>query len=270
MSDISILSTDKTTINLQAVVNFTNPTEYSAQIPYFNLHVLCNGSIIADGTVKNMSVSTGNNTNIIVEATWDPTKFGGKKGAAIGREFLSQYVSGYNTTLTIQLHENSIPHQPLLGRALSKFAFTIPTPRIPLPSDGSDEPEDGDDDGTAPRFIRDAIFHVFSSTAQFTFISPLQRSTMFVDKLNATAYYNHTYAIGTILYDLPFQIPPGASESPRLPVDIDYDSVGYAQLRNAVGGKLKMDARGTVSVRLGLWTETLWYIGRGISSSVRF
>lgn len=93
---------------------------------------------------------------------------------------------------------------------------------------------------------------------------------MFIDKLNATAYYNHTDAIGNILYDFPFRIPPGLSESPKIPVDIDYDSVGYAQLRNALGGTLKLDARGIVNVRLGLWTETLWYVGRGIGARVTF
>ena len=74
--------------------------------------------------------------------------------------------------------------------------------------------------------------------------------------------------MGNILYDLPFMVPPGASESPKLPVEIDYDGVGYAQVRKALGGKLKLDAKGTVEVRLGLWTERVWYVGSGIGASI--
>lgn len=260
---MSVVSTDKTTINLKALVNFTNPTDYTAQIPYFNIHILNNGTIIGDATARDVIVCEGNNTNVPVEATWDPTVFGGEEGAKIGRELLSQYISGYNTTLTFRAHKGSIPYQPLLGKGLSKFAINIPTPRLKTPTTGHDN---GDN---KPRFIRDATFHVFSSTAQFTLLSPLQQSTIFIDRINATALYNHTEAIGRILYELPFQVPPGASISPKLPVDVDFDSVGYEEVRKALGGTLKLDARGTVSVRLGLWTETVWYVGSGIGASIR-
>jgi hypothetical protein len=270
VGDLSVLSTDKTTINLQARVNFTNPTEYTAQIPYFNIHILNNGSVVGDATARNISVSRGNNTNVLVQATWDPTRFGGETAAKIGRELLSQYISGYNTTLTFQTHEGSIPHQPELGKALSKFAIELPTPRLSTPSDRVGDGDDGEDGDRTPHFIQDATFHIFSSTAQFTLISPLQKSTIYIDNINATALYNHTEPVGRILYDLPFKVPPGASQSPKLPVDVDFDSVGYGEIRKAFGGTLKLDARGTVGVRLGQWTETVWYVGTGIGASIRF
>jgi hypothetical protein len=254
------LSTDKTTINLEARVNFTNPTEYTATIPYINIHIVNNGSIIGDATIKNATIRRGNNTNILAQATWDPTTFGGKKGARIGRELLSQYVSGFNTTLTFQTHRGSIPHQPSVGEALSKFAIEIPTPRLSTPNTGGSEDK--------PHFIDDATFHLFSSTATFTLISPLQHSDIFIESINATAFYNHTEPVGKILYDLPFKVPPGKSQSPKLPVDWSFDSVGYEEIRKAIGGKLKLDARGTVVVKLGNWKETIWYIGSGIGASV--
>ena len=208
--------------------------------------------------------------NIRIDATWDPTKFGGEKGAKIGRDLISQYVSGFNTTLTFQTHEGSIPYQPKIGRGLSKFAVEIPTPRLSAPSNGSPDGDDDHDGGDEPHFIKDATFHVFSSTAQFTLLSPLQRSSIFIERINATALYNHTEPVGKIFYDLPFKVPPGASQSPRLPVDVDFDSVGYGEIRKALGGTLKLDARGTVAVRLGQWTETIWYVGSGIGASIRF
>jgi hypothetical protein len=262
------LSTSKTSINLQARVNFTNPTEYTAHIPFINIHILNNGSIIGDATAENIDVIQGNNTNILVQATWDPTTFGGNKGAKIGQELLSQYISGFNTTLTFQTHQGSIPTQPELGKALSKLTIEIPTPRLSLPSTGDDD--NGDDGGDhKPHFIDNAVFHLFSSTATFTLLSPLQYSTIYIENINATAFYNHSEPVGHIDYDLPFKVPPGSSQTPRLPVAWSLDSIGYEKLQKALGGVLKLDAVGTVVIRLGQWTEMVWYVGSGIGASVR-
>jgi hypothetical protein len=250
---------------MEARISFTNPTEYSIQVPYVNIHILNNDSIIGDATARNISIFPGNNSNLVVQANWNP-HLGGKNGSAIGRELLSQYISGYNTTLTFQTHENSIPHHPELGRALSKFSIELPTPRL----SGSDGEGDGGGDDHKPHFIDDATFHLFSSTATFTLISPLQYSTIFIDMINATALYNHTEPVGRINYNLPFKVPPGRSQSPRLPVEWSLDSVGYERLREALGGDLKLDAKGTVAIRLDQWTETVWYEGSGIGANVRF
>jgi len=80
--------------------------------------------------------------------------------------------------------------------------------------------------------------------------------------------YNHTELIGKILYDLPFKVPPGSSQTPKLPVDWSLDSVGYGKLREAIGGELKLDAQGTVGIRLEKWREEVWYIGRGLGAKV--
>ena len=135
----------------------------------------------------------------------------------------------------------------------------MPTPKLSNPGDSND----------TPKFLDDATFHLLSSTADFTIHSPLQSSTIFIENINATALYNHTEPVGKINYDLPFKVPPGTSKSPKLPVDWSFDSVGYEKIREALGGSLKLDAKGTVKVRLGQWTETIWYVGSGIGASVR-
>jgi hypothetical protein len=100
-------------------------------------------------------------------------------------------------------------------------------------------------------------------------VSPLQYSTIYIDNINATAFYNHTQPVGHINYDLPFKVPPGTSQTPKLPVDWSLDSIGYEKLQRALGGELKLDASGTVVVRLGQWIQEVWYIGSGIGASVR-
>jgi hypothetical protein len=266
VDNLRILSTSKTRLEFEARVNFTNPTEYTAHVPYINIHVINNGSVLGDATATNVDVVRGNNTGIIVRASWDPSTFGGDKAEHIGRELLSQYVSGFNTTLTFRTHKDSIPFQPSLGKTLSKFAVEIPTPRLHTPSTPGDDDED--DDGK-PHFIDNAVFHLWSSTAEFTLISPLQYTTIFITNINATAFYNHTEPVGHIDYDLPFKVTPGRSMSPRLPVQWSLDSVGYDKIREALGGELRLDAKGTVRIRIEHWNQEFWYLGSGIGAEVR-
>lgn len=259
MGGIEITDTTPQSISLKASVNITNPTPYSARVPWISIHVLCNGSLVGEARAENLDIKTGNNTNLVVSATWNPT-LGGDDGVTKGRNLLSQYLSGFNTSITLRTHRGSIPSQPLLGEALSKLNITVSAPRLRLP--GKDEDEQS-------HFIRGATMHILSSKATFTLVSPLQRNTIYIDRINATALYNHTEPVGRIEYDLPFAAPPGESVTPRLPVEWSVDSGGYEKLQEALGGRLKLDAKAVVEVRLGAWTETLWFHGRGIGASIR-
>jgi len=91
---------------------------------------------------------------------------------------------------------------------------------------------------------------------------------MFVTMLNATAF-SDGHPAGKILYDLPFAIPPGLSDTPRLPVDWSLGSVGYDAIRKALGGQLKMSMFAHVGVRIGEWRETIWFQGGKIGANVR-
>ncbi|TRX97410.1 hypothetical protein FHL15_001688 [Xylaria flabelliformis] len=259
VGSIRVVDSSTDSITLQALVNITNPTPYTAHVPFVNVHLVANGSVLGDGTIQNVEIETGNNTNLLVTAKWNPTD-GGPQSRKIGRDLISQYLSGFNTSITVKPHLNSIPGQPLLCRALSRFNATFTVPHLSLP---------GDPSGENSHFIRDATFHFLSSTATFTLVSPLQFNTLYLDFVNATALYNHSEPVGRILYDLPFAAPPGISHTPRLPVEWSIGSVGYDAVRNAIGGKLKLDAHAIVDARLGNWKETFWYQGKGIGATVR-
>lgn len=270
VGNIMILDTTAGSVMLQALVNVTNPTPYTASIPYVNAHIVCNGSVLGEFTAENLDITKGNNTNLVVRATWNPS-MGGAGAATIARDLLSQYLSGFNTSITIRAHRDSIPGQPLIGEALSHFNLTIPTPRLHLP--GEDGSGGGGGSDTDPdrrsHFIRAATFHLLSSSATFTLASPLQYNVVFIDYINATAYYNHTEPVGRIIYDLPLAVSPGLTQTPKLPVDWSAGSIGRDKIREALGGSLKLDARANVSVRIGSWRETVWYVGRGIGAGVR-
>ncbi len=259
MGSIRILETTNTSISIEAMVNITNPTPYTAYISQISIHVLSNGSVVGEVRAENLDIRAGNNTNLLVGARWNPS-MGGDGGAKVGRDLLSRYLSGFNTTVGLKTFRGSIPSQPLLGEALSKLNLTVNAPGLKLP--GNDEEDSG-------HFIRDATFHVFSSTATFTLVSPLSENTLYIEHINATALYNHTEPVGRIEYDLPFAAPPGSSQTPKLPVDWSMDSVGFEKLRQALGGTLKLDANAVVGLRVGNWTETIWYMGRSIGAHVR-
>jgi len=110
--------------------------------------------------------------------------------------------------------------------------------------------------------------HLITSTATFTLLSPLRTSTLYVTYLNATAFY-HEDKVGHIDYDLPFAVPPGATTSPRLPVQWNLGSVGYDAVKGALGGTLRLAAKATVGVKLGEWEERIWYRGKGIGANIR-
>lgn len=274
--DLKILDTSPTGLTLSALVNMTNPSEYSASVPYINIHILNNGSVIGHATARDLHVAPGENNNLLVEAVYDPLTLGGAKGAKVGRELLSQYISGYNTTLTLQTHNGSIPGQPALGEALARFKVEMPTPDLHGPGDDSppedpEDPDKGEEGG--PHFIEDATMHLFTSTATFTLLSPLRYSVLYVTGIDATAYYKGD-DVGHIAYDLPFAVPPIDEEgqgvtSPRLPVDWSLGSVGYDAVKRALGGKLRLSAEAEVGVRVGKWEERVWFKGKGIGASVR-
>ncbi|KXX81205.1 hypothetical protein MMYC01_201399 [Madurella mycetomatis] len=270
VGDIEITGTTSTSISFKASVNITNPTPYSAHIPFISIHVQSNGTTVGEARAENLAIAPGNNTGLAVSATWNPLLMGGEKGAQHGRNLLSQYLSGYNTSVTIRTHRGTIPSLPRIGDALSRLNLTLSAPRLRLPAPPGRGGGGGGGEEEERRFLRDATFHIFSSTATFTLVSPLTKNTLYIDAVNATAFYNHTEPIGRIEYDLPFAALPGSSQTPKLPVEWSVDSVGYGKLREALGGRMKLDARAVVWVRLGEWTERVWYVGRGIGAKVRF
>ena len=110
--------------------------------------------------------------------------------------------------------------------------------------------------------------HLISSTAIFTLASPFSTTTMYIESMDATSYYDGEPA-GKIVYDLPFAVPPGDSTTPRLPVDWSLGSVGYKAIREALGGQLKLSAFAKVGCRIGRWREVVWYQGHGIGANIR-
>ncbi|GKT57071.1 pre-rRNA processing protein [Colletotrichum tofieldiae] len=258
VGDVKIISTSSSSMTIEALVNITNPTPYTAVVPYVNIHIVRDGFVLGSATAENMKVVRGMNTNLVVRADWNPAA-GGEASRKVASDMISEYLSGRNITIDVKTHRGTIPSAPIIGEGLSKLNISIAAPKLDLPGEGENK----------GHFIRDATFHLLSSTATFTLVSPLRYNTIYVDWINATALYNHTEPVGRIVYGLPFAAPPGTSVTPKLPVDWSMGSVGYDAVKRALGGALKLDASANVTVRIGNWKDTVWYEGQGIGASIR-
>lgn len=100
LKGLRIRGSSRHSLDIEAVVSFTNPTNYSAVVPFFDINVLTNGTLLGNATAKNVKMMPGRNENMMVSAKWDPQELSGRQGLDIGRELLSQYVSGA-TSLSI-------------------------------------------------------------------------------------------------------------------------------------------------------------------------
>ncbi|KAJ5150750.1 uncharacterized protein N7500_010939 [Penicillium coprophilum] len=267
---LQIKNTTESSMLVSTQANFTNPTNYSATVPLIDLLILYNDTSVAHITAQNISIRPGNNSYVPIDFFWCPLDADGVDGVEAGRALLSSYISGQflldgsNTTITIKSHRNTIPYLPHLGEALSVLNITVPVPRISIPG----SPDNNDED-KKPHFIQDATFYLWSSTAEFTLSSPLTENSILITSIDATAYYEKNEPIGRINNRKPFEVPPGVSKSPRLPVDLDMGGVGYDALRKALGQSLEMDAAAKVGVLIGNYMDVILYHGKGIAAKVR-
>jgi hypothetical protein len=91
---IELGDTTETSLDVSVLMNFTNPTNYSATIPFFDVEMLFNDTAIGHVFARNLSIVPGNNTNVSIQMSWDPFNNAGQAGVEAGRKFVSSYISG--------------------------------------------------------------------------------------------------------------------------------------------------------------------------------
>ena len=94
IGSLQLLDTTPSTVLLAVLVNITNPTNYSATVPFADIQILVNGTMVGNASTEAIEIDPGFNKNIPVKAKWDPPGLGGEKGATVGKDFISQYISG--------------------------------------------------------------------------------------------------------------------------------------------------------------------------------
>ncbi|KAL7269121.1 hypothetical protein RUND412_008231 [Rhizina undulata] len=255
VKNAEVMDTTSQSITFKINAIAQNPTPWEASFPYVNIFITHKGEILGNASIYNTTIVPGENA-IDVIGIWDPQAIGGYKAEKIGAELIGEYISGYNTTLSLRAHENSFPSLPDLSKALAEFEVTIPTPRLPMPGNGNNP-----DDNSPPKFIESATMHVFSSTAEISIRNPLQQDEITIKKINGTAKYKGI-DLGSIFSTEPFKIKPGskgASLTPRLPVEWSLDDVALEAIMSALNGQLTIRAEAHCLVSVGRMDFDLFY-----------
>ncbi|CUS11592.1 unnamed protein product [Tuber aestivum] len=263
ISELLITDTTTQSFTLGIDLSLENPTPWEAVVPHMNVHITHDGFVLGNATLVNGHLTTGTNF-LYIGTTWDPRAHGGHEAEDAGKRLAGEYISGYNTTITICPHANSIPSMPLLSKLLSNFNVTIPTPRLPMP--GKSGPSD-----SAPNFIESATIHLISSTADFLLNNPLRKDKVMIEAINGTAKYKGN-ELGKIESSKPFAIRPaaeGRTTTPRIPVRWKLGGVGYEAMRKALGGRLAVHAEASCLVRVGkLQMEVLYNSTNPIGANI--
>lgn len=100
VGSFSLNNSTESSLSAAIEVNFTNPTSYSATIPFVDFSVSYNGSSVAHITARDIGVQPGNNSNIPVELYWSPLEMNGTVGVEAGRNLISSYISGVLSQMT--------------------------------------------------------------------------------------------------------------------------------------------------------------------------
>lgn len=223
IKDLRVAASTPASLLLAALFDVTNPTEYSASVPYFAVQIWSAGHLLGWVKAERVEVGRGRVRGVGARVAYEPLaaaaaggnggkKHPGKEGEkarAEGRRLLGQFVSGAkDLRIGVRGWEGSFAPlggngraanqssmTAILGRALARLGtFDIPIPAIgaKIPGQGNDDGGDDDnDDDDAPHFLKDATFHLFSSSATFVLLNPLPHDSITLTRLNATALYPH-------------------------------------------------------------------------------
>jgi hypothetical protein len=149
---LELKDTTETSLLVSTQMNFTNPTDYSAKIPFVDVLMFYNETALAHIVARNISIIPGHNANVSIEFLWSPLDIGGADGKQAGRSLMASVASGYNTTVTIKTYQGTIPSLPKIGQGLSAIPIDVSVPRLSDPG----SPDNGDEDGNNSRFIQDS------------------------------------------------------------------------------------------------------------------
>jgi hypothetical protein len=127
---LELRNTTETSLYVSTQMNFTNPTDYSAKIPFVDVLMLYNETALAHIVARNVTVIPGHNANVSIDFSWSPLDIGGADGKQAGRSLISSIASGLNTTVTIKHTKEQFLHCQRLAKGLS--AIPIDSPCAPI------------------------------------------------------------------------------------------------------------------------------------------
>ncbi|KAF9437895.1 hypothetical protein BGZ76_010677 [Entomortierella beljakovae] len=273
LEGLDVVDSSEHSLTIKATLVVWNPSNISASLGSLSFLWSYNNYVIGMATVPSTNLQVGNNT-IECFGMMDPNLDCTRKGDPscdpefarnASREFISNYISGDNSTTIDILGYEETTKIPLLRPMMSSFSITSHLPVI-------------EDD-----FLVSSTMYLLSHTIVLELQNPLD-TLITVLYINGTASYKGD-PLGHVLVDFehditspkPIIIPAndhqnetsGYVKTPRLPVTFDLSSVGYEALKKALGGTLEMDILCHIKAKVGSMLMWIDFSRDGVSSNVR-
>ncbi|KAJ5673866.1 hypothetical protein N7462_009305 [Penicillium macrosclerotiorum] len=146
VTSLELGDTTESCLSVSVLLNFMNPTNYSASVPFIDALMLFNNTAVAHIIGRDIFIVPGNNTNVMIDFKWSPLANNHTHGVK----------AGDNTTVTIRTHEGTFPALPNIGKSLSALQIDVPVPHISIPGSPGNGQGGDDEDQKRPHFIQDA------------------------------------------------------------------------------------------------------------------
>ena len=150
---------------METILNFTNPTQYSALVPLLDLLLVYNDTKVGHLTARDVTIEPGTNTGVNVNMQWSPLDLGGPSAVLAGQDLISRFVSGKLILTQAATKQPPLTHVPglntsvtikTLGQALSRVGFEVQIPNLSHSGGPDKDPDQPGQDNGHQNFIQDA------------------------------------------------------------------------------------------------------------------
>ncbi|KAJ2710718.1 hypothetical protein H4R19_003612 [Coemansia spiralis] len=267
---VHIVNTAPDLVALKIDLAVSNPFSYGAFLTDLALMVKYNGLHIATVGTTQLSLLQG-----VSNATAN-VAFHNHPADPRQQEFFMAASSGRSITIEVAGFPNCTSILPLEA-SLREFSQEVTI-------DLSDRGGSGVFVGNFPRVVREVVFRIFSMTAEATVVNPVSGADIWLQSIDAVAYYRGHIPLGTLQYDFtapdPRQHGPPLSglllpygravTTPQLPIVANKTSIGWDVVRRAIGGTLDVDVLTNTRVRIGQAQLNVTTMGKNAPIKVRF
>ncbi|KAJ1730535.1 hypothetical protein LPJ61_002959 [Coemansia biformis] len=271
---LHIVDTTPDLVAIDVGLAVSYPFSYGAFITDLALMVRYKGLHIATVGVARLSLSRGvNNATVNIDFSNHPAD-------PRQREFFLEASAGRNITIEVAGFPNCTSILPLEA-SLRHFSQEVTVDMSKL---GRASGSPGAVVVSLPQAVREIVFHVFSMSTEATIVNPVSGAGIWLQAIDAVAYYKGDIPLGTLQYDftaagpsrhtprssgllLPYE---HAATTPRIPIVANETSIGWDIVQRAIGGTLDVDVFTNVQVRIGNAQLNVTTVGRSAPMKIRF
>lgn len=263
LNSASVVGTSPFTADFALDVSVLNPLETSIRIDtcMMDFDIGVNDTAIGHVGVPPLSVEKSDWLNTTLLLTLNPReKLPSNPTLAFHnlQDLLSRYLSGDPPSVLIQGNSNTFRDSVEYSQLVSGLSLNYTLPYFLT----------GIDSERQSGFILKSTMHIVSSEIEFTVYNPISNAVVHIDIKDAIAAHDGVI-LGHIEKNTKLAIPPGVYTTPRIPIVYSKTGVGGKILREALNGRIDVEALARFDCRIDAFQIGLHYKGSGLSADIR-